>query len=247
MARVVSLFKSFTIIFYLKFLKFGKDAFGSNQFKSFFKYSNKLGRVQFSLGLARFPSSPAGPCSLGVAHAPDSLLPYSQTTPNAARLCRSRVLSVARPPPSPPFPPSVPAQRSHHAPSPFLPYPSCSVPLTAARAPPLPLVLVTETPTRHCRPPGTPDSMKNSHRPAPHGELHPPDLPICVEVASHLPLCPPVAEDPSSPPVTTRACRRHRKHYRRSPFQSPHHHPTCSVSHFAILLARRSRHGPMVP
>jgi hypothetical protein len=35
MDKVVPLFKSFTIIFYLKILEFKKDTFESNQFKSF--------------------------------------------------------------------------------------------------------------------------------------------------------------------------------------------------------------------
>jgi hypothetical protein len=35
MKKVVPLFKSFTIIFYLKFLEFRKDTFGLKQFKSF--------------------------------------------------------------------------------------------------------------------------------------------------------------------------------------------------------------------
>jgi hypothetical protein len=98
MEKVVPLFKSFTIIFYLKFLEFRKDTFGSNQFKFFLKYLNKLRRVLFSLGPAHFPSSPTGLHSLGMAHALDSLLPCSRTVPPVARLRWSRVFPVARPP-----------------------------------------------------------------------------------------------------------------------------------------------------
>jgi hypothetical protein len=99
MEKVVPLFKSFTIIFYLKNLEFKNDTLGSNQFKSFLKYSNKSRRVLFSLGPAHFPSSLASPRSPGVAHATDSLLPCSRTTPTATRLRWSRVLPAARPPP----------------------------------------------------------------------------------------------------------------------------------------------------
>jgi hypothetical protein len=67
MEKVVTLFKFFAIIFYLNFLEFGKDTFGSNQFNSFLKYLNKSRRVLFSLGPAHFPSSLTGPFSPPVA------------------------------------------------------------------------------------------------------------------------------------------------------------------------------------
>jgi hypothetical protein len=66
---------------------------------SLLKYLNKSRRVLFSRSPAYFPSSPAGPRSPGVAHIPDSLLPWSRVTPTAARLRRSHVLLAARPPP----------------------------------------------------------------------------------------------------------------------------------------------------
>jgi hypothetical protein len=167
---------------------------------------NKSRRVLFSLGPAHFPSSPTGPRAglpppLLTRHANRLLHPSvprlagRQTPPRSSAPYRTPLLSLnyaSRPDPFSPFPPSVPAQRSHQAPSPFFLHLPRSVPLAAAHAPPLPLVLVTETPAHHCRLPGSPDSMKNRRRPAPHGELHPPGLPVHVEATSHLPLSPPV-------------------------------------------------------
>jgi hypothetical protein len=98
MKKVVPLFKSFRIIFYLIFLEFGKGTFGSNQFKYFLKYLNKSRRVLFSLGPTHFPSFLTGPRSPSTAHALDSLLPCSLAASTVARLCRSLVLLIARPP-----------------------------------------------------------------------------------------------------------------------------------------------------
>jgi hypothetical protein len=261
MQKVVPLFKSFTITFYLKFLEFGEDTFGSNQFKSF--WNIWINRGGYYSPLAR-PISPLP----RLAHALDSLLPCSHATPTASCIRRSHVLPAARPPlarahhtgplsslltthrartPSPHFPPlsrRKEATKRHHLSSStfrarFLsPQPThhlCH--LSSSPRPPLTIAdcRAHRIPWRTVADP--PLTVSFTH------PVFPSTLKLRL-TSLYLLRCPRTL--PLSP-ATTGARRHHRKHRHRSPFPSPCHCPACSVSRIAVLLARRTHRGPTVP